>query len=115
VFIAEVAEGSVFWPLVAGRLAGLLLVLVMLRRHRLPIPAPSGNPLAILSAALDSSANACYLLASQAVRTDVAAVLASVYPAVTVVLSATLIHERVVRAQWVGVGLCICAMALIAF
>ena len=115
VIIAEVAEGSVFWPLVVGRLAGLGLVLVMLRHHSLPFPLPSANPLAVFSAALDSSANACYLLASQLVRTDVAAVLTSIYPAVTVVLSATLIKERVVRAQWVGVFLCICAMVLIAF
>lgn len=61
----------------------------------------------------ETGGNIFYLLAAQYTRLDVAAVLASMYPAVTVLLSIRLLHESVNRMQWLGVVLCIVGIALI--
>ena len=44
----------------------------------------------------------------------VAGVLASLYPASTVLLAALVLRERVHRAQGLGLGLCAVAVALVA-
>ena len=42
------------------------------------------------------------------------AVLASLYPAFTVLLAATVLREHIHRAQALGLGLCAVAVALVA-
>ena len=43
-----------------------------------------------------------------------AAVLASLYPAFTILLAATVLREHVHRAQAIGLALCAVAVALVA-
>jgi drug/metabolite transporter (DMT)-like permease len=113
VLIGQVGPGGVFAPLVIARLAafGLALLLLGLRRER--IPAVKSNPIALLAGVLDAGGNVFYLLATQYTRLDVAAVLASLYPAATVILASRLTHERISPRQWAGVVICLSAVILI--
>ena len=70
--------------------------------------------LALVAGTLDTSGNLLYLIASQAGRLDVSAVLASLYPAGTMLLAAWLLRERATRSQIAGMVLALAAVALIA-
>ncbi|NPV75767.1 MAG: DMT family transporter [Anaerolineae bacterium] len=115
IFVARIEPGAVFFPLMFSKLTGFLIACIILARSRLPLPPFPKNPVAILSGLLDPLANAFYLLSTQHTRLDVAAVLSSLYPAVTVFLSLIFIKEHVTRAQWIGVGGCLAAIVLIIF
>jgi drug/metabolite transporter (DMT)-like permease len=108
------ARGGTFWPLATARGAAFLLVLATaLARRGAWRPAAGSLPLVLLSGALDAGGNTFFVLASQAGRLDVAAVLSSMYPAGTVLLAAALLGERVSRTQALGMTLALGAIALI--
>ncbi len=68
----------------------------------------------LAGATLDTSANLLFLLATRTGRLDVAAVLASLYPAPTILLAAVLLRERPTAQQWTGMALGAVAVILIA-
>lgn len=109
------AQGGTFWPLVAARGTSLALALVVAAARRQPwAPSAPAAPLIVLSGALDAGGNAFFILATQAGRLDVAAVLSSMYPASTVLLAAGFLRERVSRPQGAGIVAVLGAIALIA-
>jgi drug/metabolite transporter (DMT)-like permease len=109
------AQGGTFWPLAAARGTSLALALVAaLARRRAWAPARFAAPLVLLSGVLDAGGNAFFVLATQAGRLDVAAVLSSMYPASTVLLAAGLLRERVSRPQGAGIAAVLGAIVLIA-
>jgi drug/metabolite transporter (DMT)-like permease len=114
VTIAQLKGGQLFSPLVIAKLAAVALACLILVIRREPLPSPASPPIALLAGALDAGGNFFYLFAVQHIRLDVAAVLTSMYPATTVILSAALLHERIRPLQVVGVGLCLAGVALIA-
>lgn len=133
ILIGQIKPGPVFAPLFVSRCTTLAVALVMLllRREELPfrftqpqgsaealhltfpVILPRAAQLAYLAGFLDAGGNIFYLLAAQASRLDVAAVLSSFYPAVTVILAARLAHERLSRGQWAGLVTCLVAVILI--
>jgi len=114
VAIAQLKGGLLFAPLVIAKLAAVAFASLILVIRREPLPSLVGHPIALLAGALDAGGNFFYLFAVQHVRLDVAAVLSSMYPATTVILSAALLHEEIRSLQVVGVGLCLTGVALIA-
>jgi drug/metabolite transporter (DMT)-like permease len=109
------AQGGTFWLLATARVTSLALVLVAaLARRRAWIPTRGALPLVALSGLLDAGGNAFFVLASQAGRLDVAAVLSSMYPASTMLLAAAVLRERVTRPQAAGIAALLVAIALIA-
>ena len=115
-FIAldQIGENSVFWPLAAGRLAACVSVLAFALFTRRPlIPKASPLHLLILLGCLDVGGNLFFLLAVQTGRLDVAAVLASLYPAVTAILARLIAKEHMTQLQVVGLAIAILAIVLI--
>jgi drug/metabolite transporter (DMT)-like permease len=96
--------GDVAWVLLAARTAdvALLVVAALALRPRLPTaPATLGAIAAI--GAFDLLANLLFVLAAGRGLLSVVGVLGSLYPAVTVLLARLVLHERLSRAQNVGV------------
>ncbi len=114
IFIALVEGDGVFAPLLVARLMYVVMALILLAGRRAAWPALSSNPAALLAGALDVGGNVFYVIAQQLARLDVAAVLSSLYPAATVLLSWIILKERISGAQWLGAGLCLLAVVLIA-
>ncbi len=112
-FLGLVPPGKIFTPLVVARSLTLCTGLVLVGINRLPLPDLRSNPTALFAGLLDAGGNLFYILARQYTRLDVAAVLASLYPASTVILAGLLLREKITRTQWLGVIVCLAAIALI--
>jgi drug/metabolite transporter (DMT)-like permease len=114
VLLAQVKDPNVFAPLAIAKATGTLVAVVALLFMRVSFPAPLAHPMAILAGVLDAGGNVLFVLSSRFTRLDVAAVLSAMAPAMTVVLSAAILHEVVSRWQVVGVVLCLAAIGLLA-
>jgi drug/metabolite transporter (DMT)-like permease len=107
------SRSGFFWPLVSARSAGVLtMVIYTLVTRQQFLPAKAAWPLITLNGVLDVSGNGFYILAGQTGRMDVAAVLASLYPAITVLLAGLVLHERQTRLQLAGVLTALVAIVL---
>ncbi|MFN8023601.1 MAG: EamA family transporter [Acidimicrobiales bacterium] len=105
---------SGFWPLVAARAASVPLLFVMcLGMRARPSRQRSALALAGAAGALDMLANLLYLAASREGLLSIVAVVASLYPASTVVLAFVIDRERVNRWQSVGMAMAVGALVLV--
>jgi drug/metabolite transporter (DMT)-like permease len=113
--LGQVPSGAGLWPLALAQAVSLptvILLAVVLRAGWLP--RRRGTWWALLAGPLGASATLAFLLAAQYGYLTVAGILASLYPATTVLLAAMVLHEKVHRAQGVGLGLCAVAIGLVA-
>jgi len=110
----QISEGATFWPLAASRLASsLMLAAIALATRRLSLPSKLPVAILVASGVLDMLGNFLFLRAVQTGRLDIAAVLVSLYPGITVLLARIIEKEHLSRLQVVGVGLALLAIALI--
>jgi drug/metabolite transporter (DMT)-like permease len=120
ILISRARTDAVFWPLAASQFITLVTVLVFAWADALARRDGFGRvqlrvvPLMLLAGLLDAGGNAFFLLAEHAGRLDVAAVLASLYPASTVVLARVMLKEQVSRGQAVGIIAALASIPLIA-
>lgn len=114
VIIGSIGESTVWWPLIAARFGSLSMLLGMtLFKRQAQVVARPLIALAVIIGVLEVGGNAFYILARQAGRLDVAAVLASLYPATTVLLARLVLKEHMGRSQLVGIAAALAAIVLI--
>lgn len=114
ILIDRAGESGTYWPLVAARLVTLTGSLGAGLLARPAGGVGAALRLALLSGALDAGGNAFFVLAGQAGRLDVAAVLSSLYPATTVLLARLVLGERIAPPQGAGIVAVLAAIGLIA-
>jgi drug/metabolite transporter (DMT)-like permease len=133
ILLREAGRDGGLWALVASRGAGFAVVIAVglagwavarwsrARPRRPPAPArarlipadPATLLIAVLTGALDSLANVLYLFATRAGMLSLAAVLTSLYPAITVLLARVIYSERLRMVQRLGVVLALLGVALV--
>ncbi len=109
-----------FWAMASARVGSITTCALILFAFRAagkptgPIRIPPRMVLWILSTALfDTSGNLLFVLATRTGRLDIASVLASLYPAGTILLAAATLGERPTRRQLWGMAIAAVAVVLI--
>jgi uncharacterized membrane protein len=117
ILLDRVSTGAVFWPIVAVRAASITAVVL----HRVLVRRDGRRgegrirgilPIILLGGLFDAAGNVFFALATQAGRLDIASVLASLFPAGTVILAWLVLKERLSGTQWLGVAAAITAVVL---
>ena len=115
VLLHRTHPGAELAPLVSARAASVLLVgaaaLVGRRSLRMSYRV---LPAVVIAGIGDMTANALYLVATQHGQLAITGVLASLYPASTVLLAQLVLRERLVRTQAAGLAAAVAAVVLIA-
>lgn len=130
IFLRLANSGGLLWPLAASRVGSLSLAVgggLVFSRGRLTAVAGRGSNssghraawkigagLAVLAGVCDTTGNFLFVAATRIGRLDIAAVLASLYPASTILLAAWLLKERTSVRQAVGMAAALIAVVLIA-
>ncbi len=115
ILIDQASEETVLWPLIAARcsaIAALIMVLALSRTATLP--SPRSLPVVGLAGLGDTGGTTLYALAAHTGRLDISAVLASMYPAATVMLAWIILKEKLTGSQRAGIVVALLALALIA-
>jgi uncharacterized membrane protein len=103
VLLHQASQDSLFWPIITTRLASIIFLVGFAGFTRQTfLPQRSLWPMIALCGLLDTAGNGLYVLSGQLGRMDVAAVLSSLYPAVTVALAWLVLKERMAGLQRLG-------------
>ena len=112
--LGETNAESAPWPIVAGRTSAAALLLVGAAVRKASIK-PVGDWLPLLGCSVcDTGANVAFLFALKYGQLAPVAVLASLYPAVTVLLARFVLSEHLNRRRIVGLWVTLGAVALVA-
>ena len=116
VFLKNAGHDGVLWPVAVQRLAGTAVALIAFAIVR-PGRAAMDKQLlriALVSGALDSMANVCYVLATRMGMFGLAVVITSLYPGATVLLARFVLRERMRVVQQVGLVLAAAGVILVS-
>jgi drug/metabolite transporter (DMT)-like permease len=114
VLLKMASNGGVLWSLTWTRIAGVGALLLTLAVMRTKAPAKAFLAIGVVAGILDTLGNLFYVLAAQAGRLDIAAMVSSLYPAGTILLAAILLRERPSRRQMAGIGLALAAVVMLS-
>ncbi len=113
--VGQIPEASGLWPLALAQATSAVAaasLATLLGAHWWPVARVAWR--AAPAGALGALAVASFLAATHAGLLTVSAVLSSLYPAATILMAMLVLHERVHRAQAVGLVLCGLTVALTA-
>jgi drug/metabolite transporter (DMT)-like permease len=109
-----VAGGGVVWAMTAARGAGVSAMLLLLLFVPPKAPWRGFWLFGVLAGALDTAGNLLYIEATRFGRLDEAAMVSSLYPAVTILLAALLLREKPTLRQFAGMALALAAVGLLS-
>ena len=113
VFMHEASSTLVIGPLIIARSSGMIAIALYLLYKKESFRIESGSwRLLTVNGFFDVGGNAFYILALQAGRLDISAVLASLYPGMTVFLAWLILKEKLQPTQWIGIILALIAIIL---
>lgn len=101
------------WPLAVGQVVAVVVAVLASRADLRGAAWRPALPAGAVAGTLAASANLLFLAATGAGALGVVAVLCALYPAVTVLLAAGLLRERIDRYQLAGLACAALAVALI--
>ncbi|HEY3503906.1 MAG TPA: EamA family transporter [Actinocatenispora sp.] len=112
--LGRVPAGSGLWPLSLGQAVATATILVsgLIAGSRLLPPRTAAGP-ALIVGVLGGAATILYLFAVQRSLLSVAAVLTSLYPALTVLAAMLVLREHVHRGQALGLAAAVGSVVLI--
>jgi drug/metabolite transporter (DMT)-like permease len=115
ILLHEASTQDVLWAVAVQRATGcaVLGLVVLVRRPPMGMRWRDA-PTLVLVGSLDQLANVLYGFASTLGLVSLSAVLASLYPMVTVILARVVLDERISRVQTSGVALALTGVALVA-
>ncbi len=114
VALAQVDSDAGLLPLTVNQVTAMVVIVAVAVSLRQPwVPRERASLGGLVAGVLGASATLCFLLASREGYLSVTAVLASLYPAFTVLLAAIVLREHVHRAQAAGLALCAVAVVLV--
>jgi drug/metabolite transporter (DMT)-like permease len=115
VFLAQVRREAELFPLFASRGASIaaVVIIALASGRSLSIPRQNWSMVAV-AGVFDIAANALFLSASGRGLLAIVSVLASLYPAATVILARLVLHERLTRRHAVASVVTAMAVVLIA-
>ncbi|HML25862.1 MAG TPA: EamA family transporter [Methanomethylovorans sp.] len=106
---------AIYWPLTVSRIIALVMLTGFIISTKTVIRTTSDVILiVILAGSFNTGGAILFALASQAGRLDVATILSSLSPAVTVLLACILLKEQLASRQWLGVIAALIAIILIS-
>ena len=117
IFLRNAGQSGVLWPVAISRAAGTVIAfgIALATGTRLWPRRGSGVTwIALMSGAIDASANVCYVLATRAGLFGLAVVVTSLYPGITVLLARLLLGERMRWLQRAGLLLAAVGVVLVA-
>ena len=113
--IDRVSDQAILWPLVGARAASISIMLILALIYRQGDHRPAKSQLGIIALVgiSDAAGNAFFALATSLGRLDIAAILSSLYPAMTILLARLILAEHLTRRQWMGLAVALIAVVLI--
>ncbi|HET6403978.1 MAG TPA: DMT family transporter [Candidatus Thermoplasmatota archaeon] len=113
ILMDESSDEAFLWTIAAARISGALALLILVLMMR---PGWGQPGLTVVLASMgDTVGNAFFLVAVRLARLDVAVVLSSLYPAITVLLARIVLKEKLTPMQAWGAGVMLVAIPLIAW
>lgn len=120
VLIERASHSSEFWPVLSLKATSMTVMAVLLAVAALNGRLPAARPVAVrwtpllVVGGLDVTANSSYAFASTHGPLSVTAVLASMFPVVTVLLAHQILGERLISVQKAGVAMALAGAAVLA-
>lgn len=113
--LGNVPDSAGWWPLTTMNVVAALVIVLVATVLREPFLTRTRSAYwAVLGGALAAGAMAAFVLATSRGLVSISSVLISLYPAVTILLAVSVLHERIHRVQMAGLALCAGAVTLVA-